>query len=188
MNDQQQTLIDDQRVSNRDLLSSALSVVAWTAIVVMLILVELGYLNDIFSSDRTYGVGHHGTTTFHSAESSSARQGTHPTASPVNRTSVAQASRVVNTDPSGIYSYRNVDGETRLRVLGSRWIAVTMLRTGFGDEYDASQAMTSSGIVEGSMLYDETGYVQVGRLRRNGANVWVAELAVGGGSMYLRRL
>ena len=187
MNDQQQTLIDDQQVSNRDLLSSALSVVAWTAVVVMLILVELGYLSDIFS-DRTDGDRHQGTTTFHSAESSSARQAMHATASPVNTTSEAQASRAVDTDPSGLYTYRNVDGETRLRVLGSHWIAVTMLRTGFGDEYDASQAMTSSGIVEGSMLYDETGYVQVGRLRRIGANVWVAELAVGGGSMYLRRL
>ena len=187
MNDEQQTMIDDQQVSSDDMLSSVLSLVAWTAVVVMLVLVELGYLSDIFS-DRTDGVRRQGTTTFHSAESSSARQATHPTASPVNRTSVAQASRVVNTDPSGIYSYRNVDGETRLRVLGSRWIAVTMLRTGFGDEYDASQAMTSSGIVEGSMLYDETGYMQVGRLRRVGASVWVAELAVGGGSMYLRRL
>lgn len=98
-----------------------------------------------------------------------------------------QAEQQDDSDPTGLYVYRNFEGETRLVVAGMRWLARTIIKTGFGAEYDASQGMTSVGVVSGNILYDETGYVEVGSLRRIGRDVWVAELAFGAGTMRLRK-
>jgi len=92
-----------------------------------------------------------------------------------------------DSDPTGLYVFRNYEGETRLVVAGTRWLARTIINTGFGAEYDASQGMTSAGVVSDNILYDETGYVEVGSLRRIGRDLWVAELAFGAGTMRLRK-
>lgn len=98
-----------------------------------------------------------------------------------------QAEQQDDSDPTGLYVYRNYEGETRLVVAGTRWLARTIINTGFGAEYDASQGMTSVGVVSDNILYDETGYVEVGSLRRIGRDFWVAELAFGAGIMRLRK-
>lgn len=88
-------------------------------------------------------------------------------------------------DPTGTYIYKNRDGKTELVVSSSSWYATTTIKSGFGDDYDASQAMTSTGVVNGEELYDPSGYVKVGRLWRNANKRWAADLDAGGGTMVL---
>ncbi len=90
-----------------------------------------------------------------------------------------------DTDPTGTYVYENGQGKTELVVSSSTWYATTTMKTGFGDDYDASQAMTSRGIVNDGGLYDETGYIKVGKLWKNANKKWAADLDAGSGTMVL---
>lgn len=122
-----------------------------------------------------------------SGPQSSRRPTDNSQASSYPTTSATQDTQHDDSDPTGLYVFRNYEGETRLVVAGTRWLARTIINTGFGAEYDASQGMTSAGVVSDNILYDETGYVEVGSLRRIGRDLWVAELAFGAGTMRLRK-
>ena len=87
-------------------------------------------------------------------------------------------------DPTGVYVFESREYVIKLRVMGSTWIATTTPVTGFGEDYDAEQTEVSSGSVQGTDLYEETGYIKVGKLYQIGSG-WSASMLFGGGSVTL---
>lgn len=155
--------------------------------VIVFALLKLAFVADEQSPNTTATYSTPSVTASVSGSQSSRRPTDNSQASSYPTTSATQNEQEDDSDPTGLYVFRNYEGETRLVVAGTRWLARTIINTGFGAEYDASQGMTSVGVVSDNILYDETGYVEVGSLRRIGRDFWVAELAFGGGIMRLRK-
>jgi len=89
-------------------------------------------------------------------------------------------------DPSGTYIYEragSMGGNIVLRITGNTWISKLTMNTGFGEAYDEEQAMYSSGYVDGNILLDETGYVQVGKLWKNANKRWAVDFAGSSGEV-----
>ena len=58
----------------------------------------------------------------------------------------------------------------------------TKIISGFGDEYDNQSVEYENGVVNGSELYDESGYVKIGFVSGNRLNT-----TIGGQSVTLTR-
>lgn len=155
--------------------------------VIVFALLKLAFVADEQSPNTSATYSTPSVTASVSGSQSSRRPTDNSQESSYPTTSATQDTQHDDSDPTGLYVFRNYEGETRLVVAGTRWLARTIINTGFGAEYDASQGMTSVGVVSDNILYDETGYVEVGSLRRIGRDFWVAELAFGGGIMRLRK-
>ena len=63
---------------------------------------------------------------------------------------------------NGVYSYSDSSVESDVRVSGSNWKGKLIIKSGFGSSYDNSNASYSSGIVRDGILYDDSGYIELG--------------------------
>lgn len=95
-----------------------------------------------------------------------------------------QRAEEVDTDPTGVYVFESREYVIKLRVMGTTWMATTTPVTGFGEDYDTEQTEVSTGSVQGTDLYEETGYIKVGELYRIGSR-WSASMLFAGGSVTL---
>jgi hypothetical protein len=67
-------------------------------------------------------------------------------------------------------------------VVGEQWTGSFTFVSGFGAEYDASQAEFQTGLVRGNEIFDESGYVKIGYIE--GKNLTTT---VGGQYITLRK-
>lgn len=65
---------------------------------------------------------------------------------------------------NGNYEYEGTDAKCRIVILGSQWTGSFTFVSGFGAEYDASQAEFQSGVVRGNGIFDESGLVKIGNI------------------------
>ena len=63
---------------------------------------------------------------------------------------------------NGVYSYSDPSAESTITVSGDSWFGKLVIITGFGSSYDNSNASYSSGIVRDGILYDDSGYIELG--------------------------
>ena len=82
----------------------------------------------------------------------------------------------------GIYSYDDSSASLKITISGASWTGKTLIKTGYGDSYDAENAEFQSGIVKGTDLYDDSGYAKIGFL--NGTSLTTT---IGGRSITLQK-
>ncbi len=63
---------------------------------------------------------------------------------------------------NGVYSYSDSSVESTITVSGNSWRGKLVIKSGFGSSYDNSNASYSSGIVRDGILYDDSGYIELG--------------------------
>ncbi len=78
-------------------------------------------------------------------------------------------SKSQNQSPDGIYIYADNSVNIRIAINGNRWRGKTMIISGFGAENDNQNAQYDNGVVNGTTLFDESGYVEIGHV--NGRNL-----------------
>lgn len=83
---------------------------------------------------------------------------------------------------NGNYFYEGSDAKCKILVMGDQWTGSFTFVSGFGAEYDASQAEFQSGVVRGNEIFDESGLVKIGYIE--GKNLTTT---VGGQSITLKR-
>ena len=74
-----------------------------------------------------------------------------------------------NQSPDGIYVYADNSVNIRIAINGNRWRGKTMIISGFGAENDNQNAQYDNGVVNGTTLFDASGYVEIGHV--NGRNL-----------------
>lgn len=82
----------------------------------------------------------------------------------------------------GTYTYDDSSASLEITVSGSSWSGKTIIKTGFGDAQDAESAEYQSGIVKGTDLYDDSGYVKIGSINGNSLST-----SMGGRSVTLEK-
>jgi len=82
-----------------------------------------------------------------------------------NQSTTNKEERNVN----GIYSYSDSSVESVVTVSGDMWRGKLIIKSGFGSSYDNSNASYSSGVVRDAILYDDSGYIELGSV--NGASL-----------------
>ena len=70
---------------------------------------------------------------------------------------------------NGAYSYSDSSVESTVTISGKSWRGKLVIKSGFGSSYDNSNASYSSGIVRDGILYDESGYIELGSV--NGSSL-----------------
>ena len=85
-------------------------------------------------------------------------------------------------DVNGLYYYGDNSVEITVNVRSGSWMGKTKIISGFGDEYDNQSVEYENGVVNGSELYDESGYVKIGFVSGNRLNT-----TIGGQSVTLTR-
>ena len=75
-----------------------------------------------------------------------------------NKTSKTNKQKSIN----GVYSYSDSSAESTITVSGDSWFGKLVIITGLGSSYDNSNASYSSGIVRDGILYDDSGYIELG--------------------------
>jgi hypothetical protein len=83
---------------------------------------------------------------------------------------------------NGNYFYEGLDAKCKILVMGDQWTGSFTFVSGFGDEYDASQAEFQTGVVRGNEIFDESGLVKIGYIE--GKNLTTT---VGGQYITLKR-
>ena len=68
---------------------------------------------------------------------------------------------------NGVYSYSDSSAESTITVSGDSWFGKLVIITGLGSSYDNSNASYSSGIVRDGILYDDSGYIELGSVNGN---------------------
>ena len=63
---------------------------------------------------------------------------------------------------NGNYFYEGSDAKCKILVIGDLWTGSFTFVSGFGAEYDASQAEFQTGVVRGKEIFDESGLVKIG--------------------------
>ncbi len=63
---------------------------------------------------------------------------------------------------NGTYSYSDNSAEIDLTVNGNMWSCRSVIKHGFGNEYDNENTDYQSGVIKGSDLYDSSGMVKIG--------------------------
>ena len=63
---------------------------------------------------------------------------------------------------NGVYLYSDNSAKSTITVSGSIWRGKLIIISGFGESYDNSNAIYSNGIVKNSILYDDSGYFELG--------------------------
>lgn len=87
-------------------------------------------------------------------------------------TSESTQTQAIDTDPTGTYECKRGPQSCELTISGSTWSAKTMMASGFGAEYDESNATYERGIIDGNALKDETGYVTIGSVSQSKNGEW----------------
>jgi hypothetical protein len=95
-----------------------------------------------------------------------------------NQDSDPQIEVVANIN--GLYQYTDESVRMAITVNGDNWRGSTTIITGMGDDYDKTEY--ESGIVNGSDLYESTGYVKIGYI--NGSSLTTS---IGGSSVTLTK-
>ena len=67
----------------------------------------------------------------------------------------------------GTYSDQNSFAEMEIVISGDQWFGKTVMITGFGSDYDAQNAVETTGVVKGNDLYDASGSVKIGTVDGN---------------------
>ena len=88
-----------------------------------------------------------------------------------NRSSSSTYTKKKTTSKNGTYSKETRDGKLSITISGNSWRGKTIIKTGFGDAYDNQNATYDRGLVRGSDLYDESGYVKVGSVSGNSVRI-----------------
>ena len=78
--------------------------------------------------------------------------------SPSKSTSKSNIKKTIN----GVYSYSDNSAKSTITVSGTRWSGKLIIITGFGSSYDNSNASYNNGIVKDGILYDDSGWVELG--------------------------
>jgi hypothetical protein len=87
--------------------------------------------------------------------------------------------------PEGVYTYANRDVKMELYIHSTTWSATSTLVSGFGEDYDDSQSESFAGVIRDNILYDDTGYIAVGKIWRNARQQWAVDFDHGLGRMVL---
>lgn len=69
-----------------------------------------------------------------------------------------------NQSPDGIYIYSDNSVNIRIAINGNRWRGKTTIISGFGADNDNQNAQYDNGVVNGTTLFDESGYVEIGHV------------------------
>ncbi len=83
---------------------------------------------------------------------------------------------------NGNYFYEGSDAKCKILVMGDLWTGSFTFVSGFGAEYDASQAEFQTGVVRGNEIFDESGLVKIGHIDGNNLTT-----TVGGQYITLKR-
>lgn len=83
---------------------------------------------------------------------------------------------------NGNYFYEGSDARCKILVMGDLWTGSFTFVSGFGVEYDASQAEFQTGVVRGNEIFDESGLVKIGYIDGNNLTT-----TVGGQYITLKR-
>ena len=68
---------------------------------------------------------------------------------------------------NGVYSYSDSSLESVITVSDNSWHGKLVIKSGFGSSYDNFNASYSGGVVRNGVLYDESGYIELGVLSGN---------------------
>ena len=68
---------------------------------------------------------------------------------------------------NGLYSYEDNSAKLSIRVSDESWTGITLIVSGFGEEYDNQNAQYENGIVKGKELFDNSGMVKIGYISGN---------------------
>ena len=63
---------------------------------------------------------------------------------------------------TGVYSYSDSSVKSVISVAGNTWNGKLIIKSGFGASYDNSNASYSNGIIKDGVLFDESGYIELG--------------------------
>jgi len=83
---------------------------------------------------------------------------------------------------NGTYIYDGSDAKCKISVFGDQWVGSFSVVSGFGDEYDASQAEFQTGVVRNNEIFDESGLVKIGYIEEKNLTT-----TVGGQYITLKR-
>lgn len=75
---------------------------------------------------------------------------------------VSSGTSMEESNPDGIYSYKDESAELQVIISGNSWTGKTVIITGMGDEYD--NAEYERGVVKGNTLYESSGMVEIGNV------------------------
>lgn len=111
-------------------------------------------------------------------------ESTQTTNSTDNATSDAQSDGGQTSSESidGTYTYRDHTADLSIVIYGTTWYGKTIIKTGNGEEFDAQNAETDNGIINGNDLYDSSGSVKVGYVSGNSLTT-----SIGGSSVTLSK-
>ena len=84
-----------------------------------------------------------------------------------NQSSKSNKQKSIN----GIYSYSDSEVESTITVSGNSWSGKLVIKSGFGSSYDNSNASYSNGILKDAILYDDSGYIELGSV--NGTSLTI---------------
>ena len=79
---------------------------------------------------------------------------------------------------NGVYSYSDNSVKSIVTISENRWRAKLIITSGFGDSYDNSNASFSSGIIKDSILYDDSGYFELGSANGTSLAIQISSIMV----------
>jgi len=89
-----------------------------------------------------------------------------------------QLSESQNQSPDGIYIYADNSVNIRIAINGNRWRGKTMIISGFGADNDNQNAQYDNGVVNGTTLFDESGYVEIGHVNGRSLTTTISNQSV----------
>ena len=72
---------------------------------------------------------------------------------------------------NGVYKYSDSSVESTVTVSGNSWMGKLMISSGLGSTYDNTNASYSSGIVRDGILYDDSGYIELGSVNASSLSI-----------------
>jgi len=89
-----------------------------------------------------------------------------------------QSSQANKRSIYGVYSYSDSSVESTVSISGNSWNGKLVIKSGFGSSYDNSNASYSSGIVRDGILYDDSGYIELGSVNGTSLSIPVGSSRV----------
>ncbi len=86
----------------------------------------------------------------------------------------SQKSKQKSESIEGTYSFSDNSVRVDISIHGNTWRQTMIIVTGIGADYDRQNAVYYNGIVKGNKLYDDSGFVEVGFVRGNFANIIIS--------------
>ena len=91
-----------------------------------------------------------------------------------DNSSNSKSSKQKSETIDGLYSFIDNSVQLEVRINGNSWSQKTIIVTGLGSDYDLQNAKYYNGIVKGTILYDDSGFVQVGTISANSVNIIIS--------------